>query len=185
MRKSFALNTEPHVADVGGTELKFEPEVMGDEFLDAYAEMREGQEAKGVDLDNLGDANPADVRRVVRSLRVFLARQMLPESAADFLRVNVIDATGTVLATFDDQGGPDGLAEAEAFAAEEPGRRIVDVLRFPTRVVVELLEWVVELYGGGDRPTTSSSASATTSRPSGKRGTAASPSKASTRTPGR
>jgi hypothetical protein len=180
VRKSFALNTQPHVAEIGDIELEFQPEVMGDEFMDAYAEMRDAQQSKGVDLDNLSEADPSVVRGTVRALRVFLARQMLPESAAKFLRVNVVDSSGEVLASYDD------LAEAEACAAERPGRRVVDDLRFPTRVIVELLEWVVELYGGGgDRPTTSSSASATASRPAGTRGTGASPSKASTRTRGR
>ncbi|MFF6642292.1 hypothetical protein ACFY83_34360 [Streptomyces althioticus] len=38
MRKTFALKTEPHIADIGGTELGCEPELTGDEFMDAYAE---------------------------------------------------------------------------------------------------------------------------------------------------
>jgi hypothetical protein len=179
VRKSFALNTQPHVAEIGDIELEFQPEVMGDEFMDAYAEMRDAQQSKGVDLDNLSEADPSVVRGTVRALRVFLARQMLPESAARFLRLNVVAPDGEVIASYGD------LAEAEAAAADAPGRRVVDDLRFPTRVIVELLEWVVELYGGGDRPTTSSSASATASRPAGTRGTGASPSKASTRTRGR
>ncbi|MFF0087792.1 hypothetical protein ACFYR1_50550 [Streptomyces canus] len=179
MRRSFALNTQPHVAEIGDTELEFQPEVMGDEFLDSYSEMRDAQQSKGIDLENLGEADPAVVRGTVRALRVFLARQMMPESAGKFLRVNVVDPGGEVLASYDD------LAEAEAAATDAPGRRVVDELRLPTRVIVELLEWIVELYGGGDRPTTSSSASATASRPAGTRGTGASPSKASTRTSGR
>ncbi|MGJ5693807.1 hypothetical protein ACM6RM_11585, partial [Streptomyces pratensis] len=47
MRKSFALHTEPHVAEIGDLELLFSPEVMGDAFMDAYTEMRETQAAEG------------------------------------------------------------------------------------------------------------------------------------------
>ncbi|MEU0059073.1 hypothetical protein [Streptomyces sp. NPDC006334] len=179
MRKSFALHTEPHVADIGGTELLFQPEVMGDEFMDAYAEMRDAQKAKGVDLDNLADADPADLRKTTRALRVFLSRQMLPESAEQFLRLDVVKG-GRVLKSFQD------LDEAEQYAGKHKDARVAEALRLPTRVIVELLEWVVELYGGGGtRPTMSSSASSTTSRPAGRPGTGPSPSKASTRTRGR
>jgi hypothetical protein len=178
VRKSFALHTEPHIADIGGTELLMQPEVMGDEFMDAYAELRDAQKAKGVDLDNLADADPKDVRCTARALRLFLARQMLEESADLFLRLNVVK-DGETLEVFHD------LDQAEEFAAQHDGARVSDELRLPTRVVVELLEWVVELYGGGTRPTTSSSASSTPSRQAGRRGTGVSPSRASTRTPGR
>lgn len=180
MRKSFALHTEPHVAEIGGMELLFQPEVMGDEFMDAYTRLREAQQVEGAALDDLASADASDVRRSARALRVFLARQMLPESAEQFLRIDVVQA-GEVLETFQD------LEEAETYAAERPGARIVDALRLPTRVLVELLEWVVELYGGGGdaRPTTSSSGSSTASRPAGSRGTGPSPSRASTRTRGR
>ncbi|MFF4179728.1 hypothetical protein [Streptomyces sp. NPDC001750] len=179
MRKTFALNTEPHVAVIGETELLFQPEVMGDDFMDSYAELREARQAEGVDLDDIEDADPAVVRKSNRGLRVFFARQMLPESAVLFLRLNVVKAD-KVLKSFQD------LEEAEAYAAKQKGARIVDELRLPPRVLAELLEWIVELYGGGDaRPTTSSSGSSTASRPAGTRGTGRSPSKASTRTRGR
>ncbi|WP_306967350.1 hypothetical protein [Streptomyces afghaniensis] len=78
------------MADIGGTELLFQPEVMGDEFMDAYAELRDAQKAKGVDLDNLAEADPKDIRRTGRALRLFLARQMLEESADLFLRLDVV-----------------------------------------------------------------------------------------------
>lgn len=45
MRRSFAINTEPHVAEIGDTELFFQPEVMGDEFLDAYTALQKGRRA--------------------------------------------------------------------------------------------------------------------------------------------
>ncbi|MDX3068383.1 hypothetical protein PV518_40565 [Streptomyces sp. ND04-05B] len=174
MRKSFALHTEPHVADIGGTELKFQPEVFGDDFMDSYAELRDAQKAKGVDIENLADADPADLRKTTRALRVFLARQMLPEAAEQFLRLEVVKGD-RVLKSFQD------LDEAEEFAAKQKGARIVDGLRLPTRVIVELLEWVVELYGGGSagaRPTGSSNGSATRSPSRGTPGRGSSRSKA-------
>lgn len=176
--RTFALNTQPHVADIGGTKLEFQPEVFGDEFMDAYVELRDAQTAKGVDMDNLAEADPKEVRRTVRALRLFLARQMMEDSADLFLRLNVVK-DGETLETFPD------LDEAEEYAAQHEGSRVFDALRLPTRVIVELLEWVVELFGGGTRPTSSSAASSTPSRQAGKRGTGVSPSRVSTRTPGR
>ncbi|WP_224281768.1 hypothetical protein [Streptomyces sp. LS1784] len=40
MRRTFTINTEPHVAEIGDVELLFRPEVMGDEFPDAYTKLR-------------------------------------------------------------------------------------------------------------------------------------------------
>lgn len=179
MRKTIALNTEPHVIEVAPHELELQPEVFGDEFVDAYVELRDSQKEQGVDLENLEDADPAALRKTMRSVRVFLARQMLPESAELFLRLDVVQG-GQVLDSFQDAD------EAQAFAAEHEGAVVRDALRLPTRVVAEILEWVVELYGGGgSRPTTPSSGSAPRSRPGGTPGTGPSPSRASTRTRGR
>lgn len=178
MRKSFAINTEPHVADIGGNEFEFEAEIMGDEFMDAYAELREQQQAMGLDLANLADADPSALRHAMRAVRLFIARQMLPESAELFTRLDVV-VSGKTIESFND------LTEAEQFAEQHSGARVVDAFRLPSRVLVELLEWVVELFGGGSRPTTSSSASATASRKAGTPGSDNSPSRASTRTRGR
>ncbi|MFI5800194.1 hypothetical protein [Streptomyces sp. NPDC051677] len=112
---------------------------MGDEFIDAYAELRDAQKAKGVDLDNLADADPKDVRRTARALRLFLVRQMLDESVDLFLLPNVVKGDET-LKTFHD------LDQAEEHVAQHEGTRVVDALPLPTRVIVELLEWVVELH---------------------------------------
>lgn len=177
--RTFALNTEPHVAQVGDTTLEFQPEVMGDDFMDAYAALREAQQPIGVDINDLANVDSAQLRTVSRSLRAFLARLMLEESARLFTRLDVVKA-GEVLESFSD------LAEAEAYAAKvRGGARVVDALRLPDRVLVELLEWVVELYGGGQRPPTSSGGSAQASPPVGRRGTGVSPSRASARTRGR
>jgi len=180
VKKSFALNTEPHVADVAGTELEFQPEVMGDDFMDAYSTLRSSHQTSGVDLDDLDSLDPGKVRGVARGLRTFLAEMMLPDSADLFTRLDVVKA-GKVLESFG------ALADAEAYAGKVKGggARVVDALRLPDRVLVELLEWVVELYSGGQRPPTSSGVSATASPPRGRRGMGVSPSKASTRTRGR
>ncbi|MEU7093034.1 hypothetical protein [Kitasatospora aureofaciens] len=137
MRRSFTINTEPHVAEIGDVELSFLPEVMGDEFLDHYEQLRDAQATLGVDVDDLANVDPKQLRQVTAALRTFLCRVMLPESA-------------------------------EAFAT----------MRVPDRVLIELLEWVVELYGGGARPTTSSSGSAPALPSPGTRGRAASRSRA-------
>ncbi|MGO4430460.1 hypothetical protein AB4Z54_69785, partial [Streptomyces sp. MCAF7] len=64
--------------------------------MDAYAELRDAQKARGVDLDNLAETDPKDVRRTARALRLFLARQMLDEPADLFLRLNVVKDGETV-----------------------------------------------------------------------------------------
>ncbi|MFF1834245.1 hypothetical protein ACFVXE_08570 [Streptomyces sp. NPDC058231] len=178
--RSFALNTVPHVADIGGFELYFEPEVMGDDFMDAYQSLIDAQKSSGVSLDGLSGVDPAQLRRVSRALRDFLARLMLPESAELFTRLDVV-VDGKPVESFAD------AAEAEAYAAEIANARVVDGLRLPDRVLVELLEWVVELFGGGagQRPPTSSGGSAATSPPRGTRGVANSRSAGSTSTRGR
>lgn len=144
-RKSFALNTVPHVAEIGDVELLFRPEVMGDEFLDAYEAMREKHKLAGV-TGEPSDMTADQLRETTRAVRKFVADLMFPESAEQF--------------------------------AEMP---------LPDRIVVGLLEWTLEIYGGngGQRPPTSSSASSTASRTPGTRGTGSSRSKASTRTAGR
>ncbi|MFC8723774.1 hypothetical protein [Streptomyces bacillaris] len=167
----FSLNTEPHVADVGGTELRFLAEVMGDEFLDAYAEMRKvQQEESGVDIDELSAGSVESLRLVVGGLRVFLSRLMLPESAELVTAVEVA-RDGEVLETFGTWG------EAAAYAEEHPGARPRWKFRVPDRVLLELMGWAIELYAGGKRPPTSSGGSARPSPRGGKRGTASSRSK--------
>lgn len=59
--------------------------------------------------------------------------------------------------------------------------------KLPNRVITDLFQWTLELYGNGaaQRPTGSSSASSTPSARAGTRGTANSRSKAATRARGR
>lgn len=80
-RKSFSLNTEPHVAEVGEHLFEFRPEVYGDEFLDGYTAMIEAQQALSGDDGRL---DPAKLRELIQQLKDFLVPFMLEESAARF-----------------------------------------------------------------------------------------------------
>lgn len=143
-RKSFALNTEPHVAEIGDVELEFQPEVMGDEYLDAYGRLQETYQGLGIDASgDMSGLSVDQLRAATNAVSAFLQEMMLPESAEKFTEMSL-----------------------------------------PSRVLMELFEWSMEVYGGG-RPPTSSSDSSALSRRAGTTGTGASRSKASTRTRGR
>ncbi|MGW1501194.1 hypothetical protein ACWCQW_21885 [Streptomyces mirabilis] len=178
--KDFSVRTEPHVANLGDLgALHFVPEVFGDEFLDGYTKVQEAQAALGDETD-LTKLEPGTLRGVYGSMRAFLGTLMTPESAEKFLCFEVIKG-GKVVAHFRSR------AEAEKRAGELTGAARVEdkSMRLPDRVLVELLEWVTELYGGADRPTGPSSGSSRASRRAGTRGKGSSPSKASTSTAGR
>ncbi|TXS51949.1 hypothetical protein EAO75_09315 [Streptomyces sp. uw30] len=179
--RELAARTEPHVASMGDLgKLEFVPEVFGDEFLDSYNKVQEAQSALGGEED-LTKMDPDTLRLVYGAMRHFLGTLMTPESAERWLRFEVVNA-GKLVDHFRTR------TEAEAKAAEiGPTARVQDKsMRIPDRVLVDLLEWVTELYGGGnDRPTTPSSGSSRASRRAGTAGKASSPSKASTRTAGR
>lgn len=112
--KSFAINTEPHLADVGGTVLKFQPEVIGADFAQAYAALRtvqakvKGNKASSTKHAKEENLDPAVLVEVHEAMRAFVRRFLLEESYAAF-----------------------------------------DALRLPDRILVQLLEWTAELYGGG------------------------------------
>ncbi|MGD9485747.1 hypothetical protein WDH52_21255 [Streptomyces sp. TRM70308] len=141
--KKFALNTQPHVAEIGDdVTLYFRPEVMGDEFLDSYGRLQETQKFLNVDLSDAASVDLSHVRQVNVELRVFLASLMLPESAEEFARWEVQVGGKTVSS----HGEPEVARKA---AEGRKGATVVDAgLRLPDRVLVELMEWVVELYGG-------------------------------------
>lgn len=115
--KSFMINTEAHVANVGPHVLQFEPEVIGAEFAQAYSGLKQAQKQVKEAGDDIG---PDELLAVNAGMREFLARFMLPDS-----------------------------------------KELFETLRLPDRVLVQLLEWVAELYGGGsgNAPGGSSSAS--------------------------
>lgn len=176
-RKTFALNTDPHVAEVGGVELSFRPEIMGDEFLDSFEALQTSYKLASVDPDDLSTLTGDRLRGITGSVRKFLAEMMLPESATVFASWE-LRAGDEVLGTY-------ATAEAAVLAADaRPGSTVVDVgMRLPDRILIELMEWVLEVHGR--RPPTSSSASPTPSPTRGSRGTGPSRSLASTRGNGR
>ncbi|MFF6807528.1 hypothetical protein [Streptomyces sp. NPDC012616] len=88
--KDFAVRTEPHGANLGPLgELHFVPEVFGDEFLDGYTQVQAAQAALSGEQD-LTKMDPEALRDVYGSMRGFLGRLMTPESAARFLRFEVV-----------------------------------------------------------------------------------------------
>lgn len=142
-QRTFTLNTEPHEAKIGDAVLRFMPEVLGTEMLDAYATLQEAQR----DAADSGD--PEVVRNTLRSVREFLAALMTEGSATEFLTLDVVTADNVVAASFTVP------AQAHASAASLPGSKVRDRIQLPQRILMELLEWVVELHGGGAaaRPT--------------------------------
>lgn len=172
-RRTFALNKTPHVAELGdGLELKFQPEVMGDEFLDGYVALQDTYKGLGVGAGN--DAAGMDLGKaaeIIRELRGFLCNLLIPESKERFSRFVVIKGgkeTGAYLTR----------EEAESAAGTVKGSTVRDdSLQLPLRVLMEILEWIATLYGGAERPTGSSTASSSPSRRGTRRGTANSASK--------
>ncbi|MFD6275999.1 hypothetical protein ACFWFI_10565 [Streptomyces sp. NPDC060209] len=101
--KAFALNTEPHVADVNSTELSFLAGVMGDDFMDAHVGLHSERSASTT-------SRSSTRRRCGRCMR----RLMLSESAELLTKLQVLHA-GKVLETFTDREA------AEEFAATVKG----------------------------------------------------------------
>lgn len=179
MKKLITLNTEPHEAEVGPHRLYFVPEMYGDEFLDAYGRLQEVQKALGDDAATMtGD----QLRSLYGEMKTFLARLMTKECAEEFSRFEVVAGGQTIGAYLSRED-----AEEAAAGYEADGATVVDKsVRLPDRVLVELMEWVVELYGGGgSRPTGSSNGSAPASSRAGTGGKGPSSSRASTRAAGR
>lgn len=103
--KTFALNTTPHIINVGPHRFELEPEVIGAEFADAYAVLRRAQAA----ITAAGaDIGAEELKAVNAGMRDFVSRFMLTES-----------------------------------------KQLFQTVRLPDRVLVQMLEFVAELYGGG------------------------------------
>jgi hypothetical protein len=175
-RKTFTLNTEPHVAELGnGLELKFQPEVMGDAFLEGYVRLQEAYRGISGGLKGDGEGmDPAVARNIIRESRRFLHGVLLPESQEVFSRYVVVKG-GKAHGVYQD---PDRAAEAAAELGKTAEVRD-DSVQLPLRALMEILEWVGTLYGGNDgaRPTGPSTASSSRSPRAGRRGTGSSPSK--------
>lgn len=127
-RKSFAIRTEPHVAEIGDVELLLVPEVYGSAFLDAYEKLREMQKRLGDDLSN---AEPGSLRAVTTSIREFLSSLMLPESAETFLSMRLpdrvlIELMEWALALYangeEDGGRPTGPSSGSAAPSRRAGK---------------------------------------------------------------
>jgi hypothetical protein len=171
-RRSFALNKTPHVADLGDVELKFQAEVMGDEFLEGYVNLQAAYKGLGTGTGNDGAGmDLGQAAGIIRELRSFLCNLLIPESKAVFSRFVVL------------KGGKETgayLTREEAVSAAEGVKGATvrdDSLQLPLRVLMEILEWIATLYGGEARPTGSSTASSSPSRRGTRRGTATSASK--------
>lgn len=112
--KSFAINTEPHTATIGDVTLKLQPEVIGADFAQAYAELRtvqakvKGNKASSTKHAKEENFDPAVLVEVHEAMRAFVRRFLLEESRAAF-----------------------------------------DAMKLPDRILVQLLEYTAELYGGG------------------------------------
>lgn len=97
-RKRFAIRTEPHVAEIGDdVELLFQPEVMGDEFMDAYSQLQEAQKKLPADPEQLAQVDPKVIKQAKAAVREFLAEMMLPESAEQFGKLRLPDRVLTDL----------------------------------------------------------------------------------------
>jgi hypothetical protein len=178
VKKTIAFNTEPHEITVGPYLLLFQPEMYGDEFLDAYGRLQDVQKTLGG--GDAAELSATRIRELYGEMKIFLARLMTPESAAEFSRFEVLVDGGTVSVH---------LTREEAEAAVEDagtGAAVVDKgIALPGRILVELMETAVELYGGGDsRPTGSSNGSAPASSRAGTGGKGRSSSRASIRASG-
>ncbi|MEW2568303.1 hypothetical protein [Streptomyces sp. NPDC047070] len=176
-----SLNTEPHKAEVGPHTLLFQPEIFGGEFLDTYNRLQEVQkEFSDADFETMsGD----QLRNLYQEMRNFLCRLMTPESAAEFSRFVIVAVAdrSNVLEEFRTR------EEAESHAKEIKTPTAIEdkSMRLPDRALIQLMEWVVTLYGGTSaRPTGSSSGSARSSSKTGTRGKGASRSRASIRASG-
>lgn len=171
-RRSFTLNKTPHVADLGDVELKFQPEVMGDEFLEGYVQLQESYRGLGAGSPN--DPSGMDLGKaaeIIRELRGFLFKLLMPESKEVFSRFVVVKAGK-------EEGAYLTREEAVGAAGDVKGATVRDEsLQLPLRVLMEILEWIATLYGGDARPTGSSTASSSPSRRGTRRGTATSASK--------
>lgn len=102
MRRKFALNTEPHVAEIGDDiVLKFKPEVQGTDFLDAYEDIKEVTDRFNA-AQKAGEAEPdsAALRETLTKTRQFVASFLVPESRDDFDQANLPDRLVTELMEF-------------------------------------------------------------------------------------
>lgn len=121
-----AIRTEPHVAEVGDVELKFQPEVVADEFLQAFAEMQDAH----TQLKAAGGGINIEAAKAERAaLRKFIAVPMLPESREVFAAMVLPDHALLALMQWlmseevYGAGRPTGQSAESASASSTPGPR--------------------------------------------------------------
>jgi hypothetical protein len=166
--QQFTLNTEPHEAEVGPHTFLFKPEVYSDEYLEAWATMRSTYspvagiapaEPTGDDGEAKSSAADATVDRAKENsvaIKTFVAAMMLDDDD--------VDATAEKRTAADDPiSGPAG---ATVFLQT----------KLPDRVVLELEQWILGVYGLRPTGPSSGSSEPSSTEPSGDASTGSSPS---------
>jgi hypothetical protein len=118
--RTFNINTEPHTARIGEHVLLFEPEVIGSDFIQAYTALQ--------DVQQRASASNRPARKA---------------SATQHAKASEVPDT-KILKELD--------SAMRAFLEEllvPESRETFRTMRLPQRVLVQLIEWVTELYGGG------------------------------------
>ena len=115
----FSIRTEPHPVQIGETVVRFQPEVNGAEFAAAYAGLTDVQ--KRVSKSAGGKASSTKHARAEVEL------------IADDL-IDVSEAMRTFITRF---------------LNDDESRKAFAEISLPDRILVELIEYIGELYGGG------------------------------------
>jgi hypothetical protein len=90
--KKFSINTEPHRAEVGDETYLFQPEIEGDELLDAWAALRDRVPDRGEGTDGLtADEMRERTRESRLALKEFVGSFMLDESRDAFIGAKLPD----------------------------------------------------------------------------------------------
>lgn len=121
--KNFVLNTEPHVADIGGTPIRFTPEVFGDEFMEGYQNLRALMKTGEV-----AEMDPADLKALYAGCREFLSGLMADDdSRAAFATLRLPDRVLTELLEWVMEvysaGRPTGRSGGSATSRPKAGTR--------------------------------------------------------------
>lgn len=78
--KRFALNTEPHVIEIGDDVFRLLPEVVGSAFADAYTELCFIQDkVKGSKAGKAADLDPDTLKKVTQAMKDFTGAFMLDD----------------------------------------------------------------------------------------------------------
>lgn len=125
MRRKFALNTEPHVAEIGDDiVLKFKPEVQGTDFIDAYVDIKAVTDRYKASGDS-SDVDTETLREAVVKTHEFVAGFLLPESKDEFDRLGLPDRVVAELMEFVMElysgGRPTGRSPASSRSSPKRG----------------------------------------------------------------